>query len=170
MNKILVLAIVSILILIGLAIAFLSPQQTNTDTTKFRVIQNPVTGLSEEKAVQSFNESFVLYLALSIGAGKLHNIPFSSDIPIMEVYVDELIFNVKVNSGAVTVSRGSAQSKDIILKTTKREAVRMLKDKNYIGESFSLGNSQIKLVAGKLALLGKGYLSLYQDLTGKSAE
>ena len=39
---------------------------------------------------------------------------------------------------------------------------------DYVALSFESGNSQIELLESKSTLFGKGYLSLYQELTGKS--
>lgn len=44
----------------------------------------------------------------------------------------------------------------------------MIRDKNYVEESFRNGKSSIELVAGKTELFEKGYLALYTKITGKS--
>ncbi len=130
-------------------------------------IVNPVSGLSMEQAVQQFNESFVYYLLYSINAYNLHNPPLSSDTPKIEIYVDSDVYNAEISNGEIYVAKGEISTEDIIIKTTKEEAVNMLQDKKYISQSFSSGNSQIQLVASKVTLFGKGYLSLYNQLTGK---
>ena len=131
-------------------------------------LQNPVVGLSDDAAAVAFNESFVLYLLASIEAQHLHNPPLSSDTPKIELHVDNLVFQAIVDDGGIHVERGNIAEKDIVITTTAREGVKMLRDRNYIARSFQSGDSSIQLVSNKATLFAKGYLSLYRDLTGKS--
>lgn len=131
-------------------------------------ITNPIANLTMEEAIMKFDESFVFYLLYSIEAYNLHNPPLSKDIPRMEIVVGEDIFNAVVNAGAINVGRGHISKKDIVIRTTKEEAVKMIKDINYVTQSFNDGKSSIELVAPKTTLFAKGYLNLYNRLTGKS--
>lgn len=129
---------------------------------------NPVSGLSLQEAEQQFNESFIYYMLYSIRAYNLHNPALSFDTPKIEIFVDGDPYNAEISGGEIYVSRGETENEDIIIRTTKREAIKMLQDKSYVSSSFAGGGSTIELVAGKTTLFGKGYLRLYEQLTGKS--
>lgn len=131
-------------------------------------LANPVSGLSTEMAVKEFNESFVFYLLYTIKAYNLHSPPLSRDQPRIQFFIDEEVYQASVESGIISVTRGDIANEDIIIRTTREEAVLMLKDIEYVKSSFSSGKSGIELVADKTTLFGKGYLNLYTELTGKS--
>mgnify|MGYP001602201403 CR=1 FL=1 len=143
---------------------------TDGDSQYTLRIENPVLGLSDEDAVNAFNESFVLYLLASIGAGNLHNAPFSSAFPTLEIVVSDVHYNAVVEDGRIKVDRGDVPDEDIRIISSAGEAVKMMRDKNFIENSFRSGASQIELVAGKAELFAKGYLQIYRELTGKDAE
>jgi hypothetical protein len=133
-----------------------------------RVIENPVLSLSDEQALLNFDESFVFYLLYNMKAYNLHNPPLSSDYPKIEIDVGGEIFSANVKKGLISVSDVQILNKDLIIKTTKEEAVKMMRDKNYVSQSFGDGKSIIELVASKTMLFAKGYLNLYNEIIGKS--
>ncbi len=133
-----------------------------------QVVKNPAAGLSEEQAVAAFDESFIYYLLLNIKAYNLHNPPMSSDKPRIQIEVEDETFNAMIDSGKIIVGKGNIAGEDVLIRTTKLEAVKMMDDKNYVVKSFSEGKSGIELVAGKTLLFSKGYLNLYNQLTGRS--
>lgn len=129
---------------------------------------NPVNSLSNEKAVAEFNETFVYYMLYTIKAYNLHNPPLSNSKPVIQLYVGEDAYYSEIDNGAINVFKGEITNKDIVIRTTKEEAVKMLRSKDYVASSFESGNSGIELVESKSMLFGKGYLNLYQELTGNS--
>jgi len=131
-------------------------------------IVNPVEGLTDEEAVLKFDESFVYYLLVNIKAYNLREPVFSSDTPKMEIYVGEDVFNAEILEGEIDVGKGGVGEEDVIIRTSKEEAVKMIRDKDYIEESFEAGKSSIELVAEETTLFSKGYLKIYTELTGKS--
>lgn len=131
-------------------------------------LTNPVLGLSNEQAIEQFNETFVLYLLASIGAQRLHNIPLSSNAPKIEVHIDNEVYSALIISEGISLGRGYLENPDIRIKTVKSEAVKMLRDKVNVGKSFAEGKSSIELIAGKATLFSKGYLDLYNGIKGKS--
>ena len=128
---------------------------------------NPVYALTEEQAVLAFDESFIYYLLYSIKAYNLHSPPLSSDSPKIEIFIGNQTYNVEIEKGVIYVKRGEVVEKDIIIRTNAVEAVNMLKNKDYVQESFLNGNSNIERVASQTTLFGKGYLKMYNELTGK---
>lgn len=139
-----------------------------SSNTNQQILQNPASGKSLEEAVGLFDETFVRYLLYSIGANDLHNPPFSKDTPKIEFYIDEEPYNAIVEKGIIIASNGEIEGEDIVIKTTKEEAVKMMLDKEYIKDGFSQEKSSLELVAGKVELASKGYLSIYTELTGES--
>lgn len=116
------------------------------------------------------SEDHVTSFLTNIGANNLQNPPFSGDTPKINVLIDSQEFQAEVIDKKLQVKMGLAQKPDIIIRTTREEAIKMFKDKNYISSSFGEGKSSVELMAGKPILFAKGYLGLYQKLTGKSAE
>ena len=119
-----------------------------------------------EEAVKKFDGSFVAYILISIGAYNLHPPMFGSDTPKIEFYIWDEKYNAEIIDGKINVQKGEIAERDIIIWTSAEEAVKMVKDKNYISESFKTGASKVELVAGKIELAAKGYISIYDKLTG----
>jgi hypothetical protein len=133
------------------------------------VLVNPAFGMSEEKAIQQFNESFVSYLLYSIKANELHSLPWpkNKDLPKIQFYLDTGDYNAIVDGNLIKVSKGKIDEEDIIIRTTKREAVKMLMSSSHVQDSFLSGASKVEMTASKPTLFLKGYLKLYEDLTGR---
>jgi hypothetical protein len=130
------------------------------------VLKNPAAGKSLEEAVAEFDENFVYYFLVSIKAYNLHSPPLSSDLPRIEFYIGEQIYNAKVDEGVIRVGRGEIEDEDIIIRTSTVEAVKMVKSRDYVFDSFANGGSKIGLVTGETELALKGYLKLYEELVG----
>ena len=130
-------------------------------------VTNPAEDLTVEEAVEQFNESFVFYLLYSIEAYTLHNPPFSSDKPKIEFLIDTDVYNAVITDGMIDVSKGPINDEDAVITTSTEEAVKMIKDESYIEDSFRSGLSQIELISGKTKLASKGYLGIFQQLTGE---
>lgn len=112
-------------------------------------IKNPTSGKSLEESVIEFDESFVEYLLYSIGAGKLRKIPLTGEKPKIEFYIGDEIYTAVVTKGVVSVSKSAIEDSDFIIRTTTEEAVKMIQDSNYIGESFSSGKVVLSLKRGR---------------------
>ena len=95
-----------------------------------KLLVNPINGLITEEAVSSFNESFIYYLLYSAGAYKLHSDPLLKETPRIEIFVDSEVYNAEISNGVIYVSLGEVENKDIIIRTTKIEAVKMLQEKD----------------------------------------
>lgn len=162
-------SIVLVLLLIVVAFLYFVLFKANNESVYVgKQIVNPVNNLTDEQAIVAFDESFVFYLLYEIKAYNLHNPPLSSSNPVMEIEVGEQVFNAVVKKGVIEVGRGSVANNDVIIRTTAEEAVKMLRDRGYVTRSFNDGLSTIDLLASKTTLFAKGYLNLYNELTGKS--
>ncbi len=164
---IIIISIVVVLILIGGYFYFnFNKRNEPTKNSNTKTLINPVNGLSTEVAVEKFDESFVYYLLASIGVQGLHAPPLSSNNPKMEIIVSGDEYNAEVEDGKIKVGRGLIDDEDIIITTTKEEAVAMLRDKNYVSTSFNDGKSSVEIIAGNIELATKGYLKIYEELGG----
>ncbi len=153
------------LILGGVTAYILFSEKHTYKPSAGKPLVNPTQGLSLEEAIKKFDDKFIYYLLVSIKAYDLHNPPFSSNIPKIEIYVDKDIYYGKISEGKITVGKGNIENPDITIRTTKEEAVKMIQNKNYIADSFKNGLSSIELNAGKLELASKGYLNLYNQFS-----
>lgn len=159
-----------VLIVVGLGIggSFLEFSVFNlgSDGVGLFEIRNPVLGLSDEEAIDAFDEEFVAFLLYSIDAHKLRDAPISFEEPKIEIFVDEKVFNARVEEGAVIVESGGIDGEDVIVRTSAAEAVRMMRNREYIIESFKSGRLSVEFVASRAKLFGKGYLRVYDSVTG----
>ena len=175
-KKFIFMIVILLIVIIGLVCYFMffnngvfGVKRSYSGGTNYKPVKNPVEGLSDEQAVAKFDEGFVSYLLYSIGAGKLHNPPFSSKTPKIVFFIDDNIFNAEIISGGIIVKMGNMNNADIMIITSKEEGVKMLRDRNYVVKSFSDGKSSFSALADKLTLFSKGYLDIYNKLTGASA-
>lgn len=129
---------------------------------------NPTEGKSVEESAAQFNESFVYYLLYNIKAYNLHNVPLSDNKPRLQLYIGEIAYNAVIDSGKMIVAKGKISNEDVVIRTSTIEAVKMMQNKEYVFKSFESGGASIELVASKSTLFGKGYLNLYNQITGKS--
>lgn len=167
-----VLGILLVIILIALMFLFFiiySPDNAHLydDAISSGNLVNPVGNKSVEQAVQDFDESYIFYLLYSLKAYNLHNPPLSSSKPVIEIQLEDEVFNAEVQNGLIKVYSGSIENEDIVIETTREELVWILKDKVYLQESFSSGKSEMRLLADKTTLFSKGYLTLYEEAQGK---
>jgi len=173
-GTIIIISLVIIIILVFASIvAFYSGifkfgNSSETKSGSATVFVNPAKGLTIEEAVAKFNSTFVLYVLYSIKTNELHNPPLSSDQPKIGFKVDEDSYYATVKDGIISVKAGSISNPDIIITTTKEEAVKITANKEYVQQSFMDGKSEIELLASKTILFAKGYLGLYSELTGRS--
>ncbi len=172
-NLFLIISILLVVILVVIMFyyfALRSPDYSSLYESRIKSgeLVNPIEGKSIEEAIADFDETFVHYLLYTIKAYNLHNPPLSSDIPKIEVYVEDEIYNAKIIKGDIIVKRGAIDEEDISITTSREEAVNMIKTKNYVIESFKNKKSNIELKAEKSILFAKGYLNLYNEITGES--
>jgi hypothetical protein len=147
-------------IVLGVLTFLIFGDNTNSQTT---TLKNPVIDLTDEQAIALFDEGFVIYLLYSIDAQNLNNIPLTSNTPKIQIEVDDKIYFAQIIKNSVQVTQTQIEKKDIVIKTTKLEAIKMLRDKNYVATSFKEGLSTIDLIASNTDLLLKGYLDLQKQ-------
>jgi hypothetical protein len=123
-----------------------------------------------DEGVREFNESYMDYILLGLGVDKLHGaIGFGNPIIITVVSGEEWNSEI-INKFPKTLS-GHNGNGDIKVILSKEEAVRAILSEDikiFMKNSVTNGNTGIEMVAGNAELFGKGYLGLYNDLTGNT--
>lgn len=140
---------------------------SQSQTVQRRAIENPASGLTDEEAEDVFDEEFVSYLLYSIDADELHRPPLSDDRPKIEIYASDSVYSAEVYKGDITVEEGTILNEDITIRTTRLEAIKMIRDPSYVVQSFRDGKSTIELHKGNIRLASKGYIKLYESVTGE---
>jgi len=160
----LILGILLILILIAIIFVYYATAVNNIKPE----IKNPISENTGSEII--IGEEHISYLLNEIGAYKLHAPPLSNDMPKINLRVDELEFKTEIDIGYPRTNTGKWDKADIKITTTKQEVIAAIKSnpKEYMKNSVSFGKTGIELLGGYTDLFSKGYLTLYQDLTGKS--
>lgn len=134
-------------------------------------VKNPISDLTDEEAVLMFNKEYVRYLVFAVGGWKLHNPLMSDDTPKIKVIADGEVYFSEIIDGEIFAEKKDAENEDMIITITKLEVVRAIKSldmESYIKQSVKEGKTGFELKASYTTLFTKGYLNLYQDVTGKS--
>ncbi|MFZ5955073.1 MAG: hypothetical protein ACOYT4_01495 [Nanoarchaeota archaeon] len=121
--------------------------------------------LLAQNETNDFDIALIKFILFGIGINNLHNPPFSSDNPKIEFVLDDNNYAVEIKKEGMKIDIGDVENKDIIIKTTRAEAIKMSFNESYISDSFRQGKSSIELMAGKPTLLAKGYLEIYDKLS-----
>lgn len=152
--------ILIIIVLAGTVFLLLTPKSTQRITLK-----NPVSDLSDEEAANYFSTDYIKFLLYSIEADQLHNPPLSSNTPKIQIEVEDKIYNAEIKDNAIKIEEGELAKKDMVIKTTKSEIIKILRNESYVKDSFASGLSSIEITADKSSLALKGYLGIYEKFT-----
>jgi hypothetical protein len=144
---------------------------SNSDAAKTDSPSQDKNSLLGNLAPQNYDKSeeidlseSIKSMALILGLNELHNPPFSSDTPKIQVYLSKSPYSVEIINKEILVRQSLIKNPDLIIRTNIEEAGKMSSDKNYIKESFNSGNSEVEIVAGKMTLLLKGYDKVYSKI------
>ena len=123
--------------------------------------------ITEETIIE---ESHISYVLNELGAYNLHNPPLSSETPKINVKVDDDWYGAEVREGKIYTKKSAFDKADLVFYTSSEELKNALKGdiKEYMKSSVSDGKTSLELKASYSTLFSKGYLGLYQELTGKS--
>jgi len=121
-----------------------------------------------EQGILEFDEEYINYILVALGVGYLHKSPVFEN-PLIEFNLDEEVWNSEIIGGAPHTKRGEIDNEDLRIIISKEEAVNALLSDNieqFMQDSVSRGRTRIEMVAGKAELFSKGYLDMYEKLTG----
>ena len=125
------------------------------------------------EGVMNFNVDYINYIMAALGVGKLHKSLIGYGNPVIEMNLNDEVWNSELKDGGLYSLQGDSDDEDLRVIMTKEEAVKALLSPD-IGEFMKTSvynrNTQIEMVAGKVELGSKGYLSMYSELTGESVE
>ena len=179
----LIISIIGVILLIAFVIGFSMKNPRNEI-----VLENPLKGIvfdntneaglvNKEKVVEQgimdFNSEYINYLIVALGVNNLHKSYIGYGDPIIEMKVDGESWTSKVSGGALSTNKGDLEDKDLLITLSKQEAVEALISpdiSSFMKDSVINGNTQIKMIAGKVELGSKGYLAMYKDITGEEME
>jgi len=129
----------------------------------------PMNFIDVNKTTVGINQiNLILY---NIKAYELHNPPFSSNTPKIEFVIEDEIYNTEIVKGKIITKKEGIENPDLKIIMPKEEFLFILNSndlKKSLQDSVSNGNTKIEILAGNTELFVKGYLSLYQEITGKS--
>ena len=111
-------------------------------------------------------EDLLNYTSVMLKLYNLHNVPYTSNTPKIQVYIDGSGYSIEISGGDINVNPGTISSPDIIMRTTSSEIIKMISGNGYtLQDSIASGKTTIQPVASQFILFSKGYLSLYQGLS-----
>lgn len=180
MRKIVISLIVSLVVLLGLVAGMFffyasPPNYVKNNISNPFPVQN-ITANANQNSSSPFtgeniiiNETHITYLLNEMGAYNLKS--YLGDTPKIEVDVDREKFNSEIKEGIIETKSGGIENADIKVALSKEELINVaLADDPslYIKDAVSSGKISVKLVASYSKLFAKGYLSLYQKITGSS--
>ncbi|MFA5174193.1 MAG: hypothetical protein WC438_03350 [Candidatus Pacearchaeota archaeon] len=124
------------------------------------------------EALLEFNKDYINYILVALGIHNLHKSP-TFENPKIEILLGEDVWSSEIIKGVPNTQNSWIDDEDIKITLSKEEAVKAILSSNiesFIRKSVSNGNIKIEMIAGKPELFGKGYLTLYKDLTGEEIE
>jgi hypothetical protein len=136
----------------------------NTDELTGEVDREAVV----EQAIMEFNAEYINYMLAAMGVNNLHSM-IGYGNPIIEFVIDEDVWTSEVDNGLKTIT-GATSNEDLRISISREEAVNALLSSNieeYMKQSVMNGNTQIEMIAGNVELAAKGYLGMYQEITGE---
>jgi len=119
---------------------------------------NKQTGIYSEHVQKDTIRALMIGLELQ----SVHEVPFSDVTPKIQLYIAENIYfvnsyNIEIVKGDVIINDGETAIKDIIIRTSKEEVMKMIEDNSYAKESYLSGRTVIEKIAEDFVLFSKGY-------------
>jgi len=181
LKKFLIFAGIITLIAIVLTTAFLAGFFTKPQTTI--TLENPLKNIVLanmnaqgqvnqeaviEQGIQEFNQDYINYLLVALGVNNLHSMMGYGN-PIVEFQLEEETWSSEIDNGILKTQQAPATDPDLKITISKQESIKALLSpdiKQFMKDSVTSGNTQIKMITGKTELAAKGYLGMYNELIG----
>lgn len=125
-----------------------------------------------EQGVLDFNEDYINYLLVALGVNNLHKSYIGYGNPVVEFVVDDEIWTSELDNGLNTL-KGAGDNEDLRISVSREEAVNAILSSDieqFMRDSVADGKTRIEMIAGKVELGSKGYLTMYTELTGEVVE
>jgi hypothetical protein len=123
------------------------------------IIQNT---LGDNKNYTRVDALLIALMLAEFGAGKLHRNPIGFEKPIICIKIDNREY-IGVISKNIEVKEEICSGQDINIISSEQEILSIINgdSANAVKDSVSSGKTKISLVAGKVELLAKGYMEIY---------
>jgi len=124
-----------------------------------------------DEAVLNFNEDYINYILVGLGINNLHKSP-TFENPLIELVLEDT-WNSEIKKGVPYTEKGEIDNEDIRVVISKQEAVNALLSEDieeFMKNSVVNGNTRIEMIANKAELYSKGYLTMYNEITGEELE
>jgi len=116
--------------------------------------------------VNDIERELVNYMGVYLKLYNLHEIPFTSITPKIQVYLEDKPYLLEIVNGVIIIDDIVSENPDIIIRTAYEEVFKMAENEDYAKESISLEKTKVEIVENNFVLFSKGYLSLYNELKG----
>ncbi len=179
------LVIVFILLLVFFYGVFKSPQTQNINRI---VLENPLKNIVFtntnvygevnkmqviKEAVLEFDEDYINYVLIALGVSNLHKSNIGYGNPVIKFVLGDEVWISELEGGNLVTENVESDGEDLMVILSKQEAVEALLASDVEGfmkDSVVSGRTEIEMIAGKVELASKGYLSMYKELTGEEVE
>ena len=137
------------------------------------VVDKPdVAGINTSQSLSNveIKSEYITYILTEIGAYKLSNPPLSSKTPKIIVDVEGTLFYAEVVDNKITTTKTSFTDTDLKFITTKKVVIDTINSEDIGGnfkDSINSGETDFEMIASEKTLFLKGYLDLYEELTGE---
>lgn len=125
------------------------------------------TGVYNEKVQQQTVESLIIALKLY----NVHEIPYTEITPKIQLYIKENYstgsysvvspYYVEVIKGDLIIKNGETSDRDIIVRTSEDEVLKIASNRTYIYDSLSSGRTTVQKSTSDFILFVKGYSTLF---------
>jgi len=120
------------------------------------------SGVYSEHAQKEVIKSLVTSLKLYT----VHEIPYTGIIPKIQIYITENThfvnsYYLEITRGDVIIRNGETNEKDIIIRTTEEEVLKIVDNGDYMKESLSSGKTIVEKATSDFVLFTKGYPDIF---------
>lgn len=182
LNKIIKIFIVLIiLIVIITAVIFF---KSLSKSQKKQIIENPLKEIIQantnaegkinkdkiiEQGVKNFNEDYIDYILISSGVNELHKSIIGHENPSIELVINNEIWSAEISDGNLITKKSSIENEDFKVYISKEQIIGAILSENpakFLKKSFLDGSIKAEIIASKTEIISKGYLGMYQRLSG----
>lgn len=126
-----------------------------------------------EQGILGFNQDYINYILVALGISNLHKSIINLENPLIEFILDSEVWSSEIIRGIPNSKKQEIDNEDLRISISKQEAVRALLSSDieqFMKDSVAEGRTGIEMVAGKAELFSKGYLEMYEELSGEGGE
>ena len=114
-------------------------------------------------------KDYINFILVALGTGYLRKSIIGGN-PLIEFDLEGEVWSSEIIKGMPNSVLGGTDKEDLRISISKEEAVKGILSENreeFMRDSYLAGRTDFEMVAGKTELFAKGYLDMYNALTGK---